>query len=641
MHLCIRLLCAGVLVFVARGEISSENRREKHQVPSFTISSLQTPSFSEKLAAALRTTGLLAIQLDDGNYQNARESSLEGLCRCTSSSAFREIEGTDSSATLLSDKFTTRTTLATATVGNTPLSLPHEDLKSACGTETAESMELLRDYVAHASNAFVSALDRLLYLPGETTTPLLRTIHGVEYSSIKSIVKASTNLEHFHVYSKQKSTQDTKVLDLHTDAGLFLAFVPGQSCENTGEQNVHFYIQHDGVQQQVDFPPNSIGIMLGAGAQHWLNTSNSLSLKATRHAVYMQPGESRAWFGMMHLVPKSAIVQQEPDGPVTLGDLQLAMSKSFYSGKNEDVSIGCGNYDADANQEDVENPVATLARRRRLQHITDGSTCNNVTNFFCWMTCQDIPDADKAQEYTDQGKSLYCLEPAVLASSQQVSSAVDPCTEIGVVGAAMNEACVGSWQPTAEGVPSQEVRLDVAAKDLDEPFCYGGTSMYMDGFQWIGTTCVIYLFPDWVLQTPAAIVGACIGTLAFGIALEGVIYSRRSIVQGMPEGWKQTGVSTLLYGVQLTMGYMLMLVVMTYSGPLFLCVVVGLMMGHVGFNSKLFKSKKHAGYGEHSTHLESNASNEGDCCAAARSSRGLSEGPSIPEGSTPCCQNTL
>lgn len=372
MHVCIRLLCAVVLVFVATGEISSDNGRGKHLVPAFSISSLHTPSFSEKLATALSTTGLVAIQFNDGNYQNARESALEGLCRCTSSSAFREIEGTDSSATLLSDKFTTRTTLATATVGNTPLSLPYEDLKSACGTETAESMELLRDYVAHASNVFVSALDRLLYLHGETTSPLLRTIHGVEYSSIKSIVKASTNLEHFHVYSKQKSTHGTKVLDLHTDAGLFLAFVPGQSCGNTGEQNVHFYIQHDGVQQQVDFPPNSIGIMLGAGAQHWLNTSNSLSLKATRHAVYMQPGESRAWFGMMHLVPKSAIVQQEPDGPVTLGDLQLAMSKSFNSGKNEDVSIGCGNYDADANQGDVENPVSTLTRRRRLQHITDG-----------------------------------------------------------------------------------------------------------------------------------------------------------------------------------------------------------------------------------------------------------------------------
>ena len=114
--------------------------------------------------------------------------------------------------------------------------------------------------------------------------------------------------------------------------------------------------------------------MLGAGAQHWLDTSNRQSLKATRHAVHMQPGESRAWFGMMHLVPQSAIVQQATrDGkPVTLGDLQLAMSKSFSSDENEDVSIGCGNSYPEDNQRRSENPVATITRRRRLQHITDG-----------------------------------------------------------------------------------------------------------------------------------------------------------------------------------------------------------------------------------------------------------------------------
>lgn len=45
--------------------------------------------------------------------------------------------------------------------------------------------------------------------------------------------------------------------------------------------------------------------------------------------------------------------------------------------------------------------------------------------------------------------------------------------------------------------------------------------------------------------------------------------------------------STLIYGgVQLTIGYFLMLVVMTYSGPLFLCVVVGLVMGHAAFNAR-------------------------------------------------------
>jgi hypothetical protein len=262
-------------------------------------------------------------------------------------------------------------------VGSTPLSLPHEALKSACGVETTESMELLRDYVAHASNAFVAALDRLLHQHGETSFPLLRTIHGTEYSSIKSIIKASTNLEHFHVYSKRKTsstTQDTKVLDLHTDAGLFLAFVPGQSCGNADQDNAHFYIeQQSGVQQQVEFPPNSIGIMLGAG-QHWLDNRSSLSLQATRHAVHMNPGESRAWFGMMHLVPQSSIIQQHNgEAPVTLRDLQLLIGKSFSGDDgNKDVSIGCGNSYSDENPSLVQNPIASIGRRRRLQHITNG-----------------------------------------------------------------------------------------------------------------------------------------------------------------------------------------------------------------------------------------------------------------------------
>ena len=139
---------------------------------------------------------------------------------------------------------------------------------------------------------------------------------------------------------------------------------------------------------------------------------------------------------------------------------------------------------------------------------------------FISSNCKDIPDVDNIQENIDQGKSLYCLEPAVLASSG-ISNAVNSCTEIGIVGGAMNEACVGSWEPTAEGVTSQEIRFDVTADQLDEPFCYGGTSMYMDGFQWIDSTCVIYLFPEWVLKTPAAMVGACIGTLAFANCIGG------------------------------------------------------------------------------------------------------------------------
>lgn len=214
----------------------------------------------------------------------------------------------------------------------------------------------------------------------------------------------------------------------------------------------------------------------------------------------------------------------------------------------------------------------------------------------------------------------------------------------------MNEACIGSWQSHEPGVTCQNVNVSVTQDELqddEEPWCYGGTSMYMDGFQWIDSTCVIYLFPTWVLRTPAAIVGACFATLIFGICLEGVIFARRRTVQNMEEaGWKlQVGVSTLMYGIQLTMGYMLMLVVMTYSGPLFLCVVVGLMLGHLIFNSKVFNNGRGKGVVEEKkddTYVESatNSSSGGDCCGQ-EGSMDSSATPCVPEGSTPCCQNTL
>ena len=59
-----------------------------------------------------------------------------------------------------------------------------------------------------------------------------------------------------------------------------------------------------------------------------------------------------------------------------------------------------------------------------------------------------------------------------------------------------------------------------------------------------------------------------------------------------------------------------MLVVMTYSGPLFLCIVLGLAGGHALFNAKaLLKADDENGTGDGS---------------------GL-----VPEGITPCCQNDL
>lgn len=372
----------GLTAFSCIGLAACESEKDEiYRVPSFSVPSLQSGGRNEELLTALSTTGLLSVQLDGDEFAKARQAALQGLCRCTNSPEFLRVDGT-ASFPVLSDTSTTRTTLATATVGNTPLSLPQEELEKVCGAETAESMETLRDVVSHVSTAFVAAVDRLLY-PNET--PLLHSKHGVEYSSLSSIVESSKHLEHFHVYEKQYSEEEKQrdVLPLHTDAGLFLTFVPGLSCD--AQDSAHFYIESPHSKQRVAFSDNSIGIMLGAGAQHWLDAShNVLKLKATRHAVLMQPGERRAWYGMMHLVPQHALVDVKEQ--LTFEDLQRAMGNVE---NKEDVSIGCGTIaQSNDSEESQESPASTIQRRRRLQHITNGSSCNNVTNHFCWMTCQ-------------------------------------------------------------------------------------------------------------------------------------------------------------------------------------------------------------------------------------------------------------
>lgn len=250
----------------------------------FEVSDLLKGRRSDELKEVLTGTGLLAVNLP----QHARADALQGLCSCHSK---LEME-----STVLDDGVTQRSTLGTATIGDaSPLLLP-EEISGNCGSATADALDSLRDDVAMVSKAFTTALDR--FVGQRNTEVILETKHNKQYTSVSSIVKESTNLEHFHIYSKAKTHQDTTAktttLDMHTDAGLFLAFVPAIHCDDTTLQDQSFFIE--GQADPIQFPPNSIAIMLGAGAEHWLNTE--FPLKATRHAVKMNPGEERAWYGM-------------------------------------------------------------------------------------------------------------------------------------------------------------------------------------------------------------------------------------------------------------------------------------------------------------------------------------------------------
>jgi len=333
--------------------------------------------------------------------------------------------------------------------------------------------------------------------------------------------------------------------------------------------------------------------MLGAGAEHWLQTPPGLKLRAAKHAVRMKSGEERAWYGMMHLVPRDAIVQQHPK-PLTFGDMKKSMGQ-FEDIKNEsDIGMGCGNADtknlspfttkADHN----DNDQLSSAYRRRLATVGPAD-CNNSTNLFCWMKCADIPDEDFiVGDRLKEGDSVYCLDPAVLSETKDLRAAVDACADsfTNSAGGVHQESCANTWYSTEVDVPTYlqgKIPDDPANEDYDyaEKYCWGATSMHMQGFEWEGLTCVVYLFQGWIITSRGQLALACLGTILVGILVEFIVRQRPIMIGRVENIRVKLAISATFYGTQLTLAYFLMLVVMTYSGPLVLCVVLGLISGHV------------------------------------------------------------
>lgn len=293
----------------------------------------------------------------------------------------------------------------------------------------------------------------------------------------------------------------------------------------------------------------------------------------------------------MHLVPETAMIY----GAKTLKDVKQSLSLSHQTKHNYEpsspsggISLGCGDAPDSRlpfHQELLgagDDAIALPRQRQRRLQMQDSSMCNNVTNFFCWMTCVDIPKVDQAELYIDAGYSLYCVDETIMASSgDNVTKAHKACVTIH------NPACTGAWEKTVEGVPVAEINVTADRDEVDYPYCYGGTTMYMEGFHWTQTsTCVIMFFPSWILNSASKYTAAVIGTIGLATGLEKFIQQRRKTMAYMESGTQRLIVSAIFYGIQLSIGYLLMLVIMIYSVVLFLAVILGLVIGHVMFNAK-------------------------------------------------------
>jgi hypothetical protein len=133
-----------------------------------------------------------------------------------------------------------------------------------------------------------------------------------------------------------------------------------------------------------------------------------------------------------------------------------------------------------------------------------------------------------------------------------------------------------------------------ASAQAPSEFCNGRMSMLMFGFGVSGdkrSPCIILFVGQWTLDTPFKFAVGCLGVAALGFLIEALICFRRQISRRKIRIlYRITAASRRLllafcFGLNLVLGYLAMLVAMTYSVELFFSVVVGLVAGHVVFNS--------------------------------------------------------
>lgn len=151
---------------------------------------------------------------------------------------------------------------------------------------------------------------------------------------------------------------------------------------------------------------------------------------------------------------------------------------------------------------------------------------------------------------------------------------------------------------------------DSSSDNDDAPYCTGsGTNMMMNGFVWIPrgqNPCLILFFESWLIDSDLKLALSVIGVFILGISnafanqYRDYIWKLRS---KRKEEILSCAIHTTLGAVQLSIGYFLMLVAMTYVFVYFAAAVVGLAVGQVLVASK-------------SSTMTLNAAQKDSCCGS-------------------------
>jgi hypothetical protein len=324
-----------------------------------------------------------------------------------------------------------------------------DEAKAVC-QEFEKASETLRKMMTRAvrsfSNRLGSELKRVAHLPSPlmtTTQAQSNSTHNYTevYRSVNDVVMHGHHLEHFHTYQQVKMSQSSSssssskstsisTIDMHTDQGLFIAFVPGRVMtegdkSNTGtttQMSEGFYIQlPNGTIVEPQFQSDDLVFMLGEGVNHIINPllvdvdGSKHQLRPVPHRLDMHrnydhdhddeeestasnkesQNQARVWYGRMVLPPpgayskiydttyqhiRSQLIAASTSVEVASASALLGAGENDNSDNKNNIalqepySIGCASLPSDTPKEHIQR----LMRQRQLRQYDDQTVTANT-----------------------------------------------------------------------------------------------------------------------------------------------------------------------------------------------------------------------------------------------------------------------
>lgn len=404
----------------------------------------------------------------------------------------------------------------------------HTKFNSKCG----DNAEKLRNTVDIITNSFIRGLD--IYNDDEINQIVMKP----NYMTFNDIIFNGEHLEHIHAYYGIANGTIGKTIDVHIDSGLMIAMTSGYYNNNEPEGSGLFIeLPLTGMLVHAEIADDSVVIMMGEGIR-WLTHALGTAIRSVPHALVanLRSSDTRGWYGKMYLPPPDALIYDQ---------------MTYQEFKEKQI--------AQVRSNKMTLPVA--CHNDRLL----ASTVCPPGSVHCWMHCMSSANLTC-------GDAALCWDTY---SDKQMNG---------------DKMCSPS---TACHLQCPIVK-NVSTTSNWDGYCYGsGTTMIMEGMKSVifnkgsDIACTNILFEHLTLNNSYKFGAACVLILIVCIFSQYLTSYRLKLSAESNDGsrykyWRKI----FLYFIHMNLGYLIMLIGMTYVIELFLMVTMGLTVGFAIFNMK-------------------------------------------------------